>query len=114
VTIQVLPDRGDGVRLLFATGELDVATVPPMLAGVAELVAGARAVVVDLTEVEFFDSSGVRLVDRFARECAAAGVMFRVVAPPGGIARRVLELVGLDSELATDDLSSALDAVEAQ
>ena len=40
--------------------------------------------------------------------------MFRVVAPPGSIARRVLELVGFDGEIATDDLSSALDAVEAR
>lgn len=105
-------DRDDGVRLLRAAGEVDVAVVPAILPGVPALVAGATAVVLDLTSVTFFDSSGVRLVDRVARECARHGVRVRVVAPPGGPARRVLEIVGMASpELTAPDLSTAVDAV---
>jgi anti-sigma B factor antagonist len=111
MTLIMLPERGDGVRLLCASGELDVAVVPAMLPGVPDLVAAARGVVLDLSDVTFFDSSGVRLVDRMSRECGRADTPLRVVAPPGTPTRRVLELVGLIDDLVTDDVPAALIAV---
>jgi anti-sigma B factor antagonist len=111
MTLITLPDRGDGVRLLCASGELDVAVVPAMLPDVPDLVAAARGVVLDLSDVTFFDSSGVRLLDRIAAECQRAAASFRVVAPPGSAPRRVLELVGL-VDLVADDLATAVGAVQ--
>ena len=108
MSLLALPDA-DGVRVLRASGEFDVAVVPPLLPGLPALVAGAPAVVLDLSLVEFFDSSGVRLVDALARACD--GVPLRVAAPPGTPARRVLELVGLVDGLVEDDLDAAVDAV---
>jgi anti-sigma B factor antagonist len=110
VTVERLPEGDDGVRLLCARGELDVAVVPALLPDVAGLVEAARGVVLDLSAVTFFDSSGVRLLDRMARECDRAATPFRVVAPRGSAPRRVLELVGL-LELVSDDLSAAVGAV---
>jgi anti-anti-sigma factor len=110
VTVKALPDHG-GVRVLQADGDLDVLAVPALLTDAASLVAGARGVVLDLSAVTFFDSSGVRLVDRLAREASRAGAAYRVVAPAGGPARRVLELVGLAALLADEDLASAVAAV---
>lgn len=107
MTVERLPDD-DGTLVLHATGEVDVTLVPPMLAGVASMVSGARGVVLDLTDVTFFDSSGVRLVDRLARETGKIGAPFRVAAPPGGMARRVLELVGMAALLADDDVATAV------
>ena len=98
----------DAVRVLRAAGELDFSAVSPMLPGLAPLVDGSRGVILDLTAVTFFDSSGVRLVDQLARECWRTGAPFRVVAPPGGSSRRVLELVGLAALLVSDDLPTAL------
>jgi anti-sigma B factor antagonist len=97
----------DGVRVLRTRGEIDVTVVPTVLPQVPSLVAGARAVVLDTTEATFFDSSGVRLVDGLARACSAARLPFRVVAPPGSRARRVLDLVGLSAALVDDDLAVA-------
>jgi anti-sigma B factor antagonist len=111
MTLVTLPDRGDGVRLLCASGELDVAVVPALLPEVRDLVSAARGVVLDLSDVTFFDSSGVRLLDRIAGECQRAAASFRVVAPPGSAPRRVLELVGL-VELVADDLATAVRAVQ--
>ena len=99
--------------VLRASGELDVAVVPALLPELPALVSAAQAVVLDLTAVTFFDSSGVRLVDRLARECARAQAPFRVVAPPTEVAsRQVLDIVGLTDALASDDLAAALRFVQ--
>jgi anti-sigma B factor antagonist len=97
--------------VLRARGELDVAVVPDLLPQLPAMVSAAEAVVLDLTAVTFFDSSGVRLVDQLTRECGARATPFRVVAPPGGPTRRVLELVGMADALASDDLAAAIRAV---
>jgi anti-sigma B factor antagonist len=109
MTLEGLPVHANGVRVIRADGELDVVSVPPLLPGLAELVAGAAGVVLDLTAVSFFDSSGVRLVDRLARVARGAGAGFRVVAPPGTASRRVLEVVGMDP-LVDDDVPAAVTA----
>lgn len=109
MTVQPLPDRG-GVRVLRADGELDVVSVPPLLTTAGSFVEGADGVVLDLSAVTFFDSSGVRLVDRLSREASRAGAAFRVVAPSTSAARRVLDLVGLAALLADEDLETAVAA----
>lgn len=111
MTVQPLPDQ-DGVRVLRADAELDATTVPPLLAAVPTLVAGAQGLVLDLSAVTFFDSAGVRLVDRLSRESARVGARFRVVAPTGTTGRRVLELVGFAAVLAVEDLQTARAAVQ--
>jgi anti-sigma B factor antagonist len=107
MTLETVRDH-DGIRVLRGAGDLDVAVVPALLPEVAALVAGAAGVVLDLTDVTFFDSSGVRLVDRLSRTCAKDGVPFRVVAPVGRPARRVLEIVGMAGPLVADDLLAAV------
>ena len=111
MTVEHVTSSDGGLRVLRATGELDVLGVAPLLEQAPDLVKGATAVVLDLSDVTFFDSSGVRLVDTLSRRCAVAGAGFRVVAPPGGRSRRVLELVGMADDLAEDDLDTALAAL---
>jgi anti-anti-sigma factor len=111
VTVSPVEGRTDGVRVLRGSGELDAVTAPPLLATVGALVDGAVGVVLDLRNVSFFDSSGVRLVDRLARECGRRGSLLRVVAPRGVPARRVLEIVGLAEALVADTEAEAVAAV---
>ena len=100
MTIEALPPR-DGVRIVRLTGEIDiVSTRTPY-----EQLTAAGPLVLDLSDVSFFDSSGVRLVDRTARQHDGR---FRVVAPPGGRARLVLDLVGYGTALVADDLEQAV------
>jgi anti-sigma B factor antagonist len=110
VSVETVEHDG-GVRVLRAEGELDVTSVPAVLAGAPGTTDGAAGLVLDLTAVTFFDSSGVRLADRLSREAARAGIGYRVVAPPGSPARRVLELVGLAALLVDDDLATAVRTV---
>lgn len=100
-----------GARVLRMRGELDMAVAPGLLPRVPELVAGAPGVVLDLAAVTFFDSAGVRLVDRLARECGRLRVPFAVVATPGTTPARVLQIVGFGPPLVTSDLAAGLDAV---
>jgi anti-sigma B factor antagonist len=109
VTLEAVDD--DGVRVLRGTGEVDVTAVPALLPGLPALVDGARAVVLDLSAVTFFDSSGVRLVDRLVRACDDLGSPFRIAAPPGSIGRQVLKLVGMVDGLVCSDLAAARQAV---
>ena len=107
--VRALPDLEDGVRVLQASGEVDVTGVPNVLARLSELVSGASAIVLDLSPVTFFDSAGVRLVDQLARASHRAGAPFRVAAPPLTAGRRVLEIVGMGA-LLSDDLPTAVAA----
>lgn len=108
--LEVVPCESPGVRVVQASGELDVTCAPALLPEVESLVCGAPALVLDLSAVSFFDSAGVRLADRIARECDREGAGFRIVAPPGSRARRVLELVGMSGQLVDDDLATAVTA----
>lgn len=111
MTLSPMPDQPAGVRVLYAHGEVDVLTARKAMADLPTLLRPGLPMVVDLSQVTFFDSSGLRLLDAVARECAAHGDAFRVVAPRGGRARRVLDLVGMSDGLAFDDLDAALEAV---
>jgi anti-sigma B factor antagonist len=114
MTVEAVGEPGPAVpRVLRAAGDLDVATVPRLLLEVPALIADAVGVVLDLTDVTFLDSSGVRLVDRFGHACARTNTPFRVVAPPGHRARRILDIVGFRPPLVADDLPTGLAAVQA-
>ncbi len=104
-------DGSTPVRVLRFSGELDVAVAPDLLPRVPDLVSGAPGMVLDLTAVTFFDSAGVRLVDRLARECGRVGVPFAVAATPRTPPARVLDIVGFGPPLVRADLETAVAAV---
>lgn len=100
------PSQAFEPHVLSISGELDVVTLPEVLDRLPALVAEASALVVDLRQVSFLDSSGVRLLHRLARTCAEAGKGLRVVAPPGSRARQVLDIVGM-TLIVDDDTGAA-------
>lgn len=95
-------------RVLALVGDVDVLVAPAVAAELPALLDGARAVVLDLTGVTFFDSSGVRLVDQLVRACATRELAWRVVSPPGSSNRRLLELVGMTGPAVLDDREAAV------
>ena len=111
ITLDARPRDDHGTVILHGKGDIDAAVAPTLRPRVPALIAGARAVVVDLSAVTFFDSSGVRLLDDIARECGHHNTPLRVVAPPCTPTRRVLEIVGMAIPLAVNTLKDALTAV---
>ena len=70
-------DARDGCHTLSLVGELDVATAPGLQAAVEELCrAGAREVVLDLHEISFIDSTGLRVILASRQLCELEGCDF--------------------------------------
>src|SRR5690242_19783522 len=65
----------------------------------APAAAGAPVVIADCTAMIFCDVAGVRRLLMCHASAAARGVQLRLVIAPGGLLRRLLELLGADSVL---------------
>lgn len=93
----MIPQRSQVV--LPITGDLDVVgatAAHKQLLGLA-LRPGDR-LVLDLSELHFMDSTGIRLILRARDHALRHGAAFVVVRGPDSV-MRVLELVGLDGQL---------------
>jgi anti-sigma B factor antagonist len=86
-----------GRALVSLTGELDLATAPQLRACLASLPEeGENEVVLDLTGLDFIDSTGLSvLVMVFTRTRAAGCAM--VIRNPSSAVIRILEITGLAS-----------------
>ncbi len=88
----------DGGKVLAVTGELDLATVPQVRQAVVELLASSNGVpmlVLDLSGVDFIDSSGLgSVLGAMRRARAANGEVRAVVCAPH--VRSLFEITGLD------------------
>jgi anti-sigma B factor antagonist len=85
----------DGVELILVEGELDIASASRLISILNASVADAiRAVVVDLTQVGFMDSTGLALLINANRRLALRRKGFAVVCPPGHL-RRVFEITDM-------------------
>jgi anti-sigma B factor antagonist len=97
-------ERGGRVIVLIR-GELDLATAPELETAIGESVDAGHDVVVDLRELEFMDSSGLRVLVS-AHKRAQSGPRFQIVRPPaGGPVAKILGIAGVEGELdLIDDL----------
>lgn len=88
-----------GRTTVAASGQIDLATAPQLAKALAEARDdGATAVVVDLTEVDFLDSAGVRVLVHAAKEASESGVPLYLHGAHGWVAR-VLEITGIADHL---------------
>jgi anti-sigma B factor antagonist len=91
--------KADGFELLAVEGELDIATAPRMIAALNEALAGvARPLVVDLSRVDFMDSTGLALLMNAHRRVRRLGQGFAIVCPGGPISR-VFEIADMVESL---------------
>jgi stage II sporulation protein AA (anti-sigma F factor antagonist) len=62
----------------------------------------AMSAVVDLTNVTYVDSVGMRVLFALASRLETAQIALKLIAPIGSPSRRVIEISGLDSIVALD------------
>lgn len=92
-------DEPRGWHLVGAAGEIDIATAPTLEAALnAALDDGSERIAVDLSEVTFMDSTGLRSLISTQRRLEERGGSLAIVAP-GGPARRLLEIAGVAGTL---------------
>jgi anti-anti-sigma factor len=95
--------REGNVAVVVARGDIDLSTLTKATAALDGARAGARSLVLDLREVGFMDTSGLRLVIEEQRRAAATGYHFGVVRGSRRV-QRLFEIAGLagDDELFVD------------
>lgn len=89
--------RPSGEAVVVApVGEIDLATVDALSQALAAAREESESIVLDLREVTFMDSAGLRLVLEASRQ----GASFAVVRGPREV-QRLFDLVGLDERRLT-------------
>ena len=103
-------EQRDDVVVARLSGELDISVAEKTGRKIADAVASsALGVVVDMSGLEFMDSSGVSMLFSLARQVGSHRQQLRVVAPPGRPVSRVLQIVEFDRAAPVDvDVDSAM------
>ena len=83
-----------GVAVIDVDGDLDMAAVEDVDAALAEALGGGTPIVVDLTDVSFIDSTGMRTMIDARRRSRDLGVPMVCVCPSNAAVWRLLEMTG--------------------
>ncbi|NUR50098.1 MAG: STAS domain-containing protein [Hamadaea sp.] len=93
--MEIASSQRDGVVIVTVTGDVDLLSREELGRGLTDAVTEARrGVEVDLSGVDFLDSSGMSALLSGRRTAEDAGLSFRVVAA-GDLVRRVMVLTGV-------------------
>jgi anti-anti-sigma factor len=109
-----LETQGD-IQLARVAGEVDASNVADLSQQLLDAVPnGARALVLDLTQTSYIDSSGISLIFDAAARLRNRRQELRLVVTPRSFAGEVLAAVAMERSVAIDsDIDDALRAVEA-
>jgi anti-anti-sigma factor len=100
LSIRILEE--DSVCTLALAGELDLANAATLAAQLDERSAGE--LVLDMSELEFIDSTGIALLVATHRRLNGNGaVRFSLIGSENPAVQRVMALTGLESELPSEE-----------
>jgi anti-anti-sigma factor len=85
----------DGRRRVAVSGEIDLQTAPVLEHALTEACAAAATIELDLHEVSFIDSSGIRVILSAKSSCAENNVEMLMVPSRHAAPHRVFEPSGL-------------------
>ena len=96
----------DDVWVARLGGEIDLSNADTIGAAIETAFAQEGiGLVLDLTDVEYLDSAGVRLLFRIARSSTSRGWAMRAVVPEQSSIRRVLDLADIENVIGLDETS---------
>lgn len=98
--LSITSDQADATRLVLV-GEIDAHTAPELAGHLDPLPGSQGDVTLDVAEIEFIDSSGLRLIVE-AHHRAVAAERRLVVHRPSAAVVRLLEISGLRDHLAVE------------
>jgi anti-anti-sigma factor len=101
----------NGVVVATLSGEIDLSNAADITRAVVGGVPNeAVGLVMDLSDVAYLDSAGVRMLAELERRLGWRSQAFRVVAPEGSRTRKVLSIAGLDGLLVLETSVEAASA----
>ena len=104
-------ERLEAAWVLDLAGEYDLSCAPALAAELRTMSGDGDALVVDLTRVDFLDSTALQVLFEESAAHRSAGT-FAVIAPERSWARRLIELTGFrEAAPVFDDRASALAAL---
>jgi anti-sigma B factor antagonist len=93
--LNVREDGDHSAQALELSGELDAASAPALRERLAEVATrGSGPLVIDLSSLDFIDSTGLSALLNAKRRLTRRGRGFAIVCPPGHV-RRILEVTQL-------------------
>ena len=102
--LRIVSEQDGGTSYMRLEGEFDLACKEIFKQRLLEVTAERPAgVIVDLSGLEFMDSSGLRMIVDAQALCRESGIDYGVIAGSGQ-ARRVFDLTGMDDVLPVLDL----------
>ncbi|GAA4060586.1 STAS domain-containing protein [Actinomadura miaoliensis] len=109
VELNVSTASQGGNAVVTATGELDLYTAPRLQAALAGLLREpVDRIVVDLSGVEFCDSTGMNVLLAAMKRLKEQGGSLELAAPRPAV-RRILQVTGLDTVFTVCDAVPVLD-----
>ena len=114
VTLQILTSKENGVDILHLNGPIDANTQSDLEVKADEVIAnGARNILLDLSEVTYMGSAGLRALHVIAGKFGGAGQAEKFahvkLLSPSEEVRRVLKTLGFDTYIGTyDNLDQAV------
>jgi anti-sigma B factor antagonist len=86
----------DGVPVAAVSGEVDISNASELSARISQLAADERGgLALDVTAVDYLDSSGLRMLLNLASACADRGQELRVVVEKGSFIASLMETTGV-------------------
>jgi anti-anti-sigma factor len=104
--------RADEIVVGALSGEIDLSNAKELEAEIEDAVPNtARAMVLDLSKLNYLDSSGIRLLLSLAGRLRWRGQDLVLASPPESRCRHVLSLAGIDDTIM---LETTVDAARAR
>jgi len=79
LSLSISKDAGDGAVVVHVKGDLDVYTAPRLKEALDEGSAGGVSLILDLSEVDFIDSTALGVLVGALQDSQATGRVFRLV-----------------------------------
>ena len=91
--------RAEGASMqITLSGEIDLANAASVESELRAAISHQpKAVSVDLTELTYLDSAGIRILFAFASRLKPLRIILKLIVPLGSPTRRLIELSGLES-----------------
>jgi anti-sigma B factor antagonist len=104
--------RRDGVAVVSVSGEIDLSNCEELGDVLGRAAAGASQVVIDLSAVDYLDSTGISTLVNAARHSGAVGGRMRLVVPGSSFVRRTLLIADVPHLMPVNEtLQDALEAM---